>query len=97
MSRPPLTHKAMPVKQRFSILSLLQWLLPILLSLGAGWGGVQFAQGSSAERLSTVERDVREAKAEHGRYVTRDEFGLLREDIGDIKTDVRELRRELTK
>ena len=97
MSRPPLAHKAMPVKQRFSILSLLQWLLPILISLAAGWGGVQFAQGTNAQRLSTIERDVREAKAEHERFVTRDEFGLLREDIGDIKTDVRELRRELRK
>lgn len=97
MSRPPLTHKAMPVKKQLSILSLLQWLLPIVLSLAAGWGGVQFAQGSSAARLSTVERDVREAKAEHKQFVTRDEFGLLREDIGDIKTDVRELRRELMK
>ncbi|MET0646986.1 MAG: hypothetical protein ABW208_10225 [Pyrinomonadaceae bacterium] len=83
----------MPPKKQLSILSLAQWLLPVLLSLAAGWGGVRFAQGADAQRLSTVERDVREAKTEHGRFVTRDEFGLLRDDISDIKTDVRELRR----
>lgn len=87
----------MPPAKQPLILSLVQWLLPVLLSLAAGWGGVRFAQGADAQRLSTVERDVRDAKAEQGRLVTRDEFGLLREDIGDIKTDVRELRRELTK
>jgi hypothetical protein len=77
--------------------SLVQWLAPILLSLAAGWGGVQFAQGSNAQRLTTLERDVRDQKEEHKSFVTRDEFGLLREDIREIKTDVRELRLHATK
>ena len=84
-------------RKKSSIVSFLQWLLPVALSLLAGWGGVQFAKGAEQERLSTVERDVRDAKSEHGRFVTRDEFGLLRDDISDIKTDVRELRRGLSK
>lgn len=87
----------MPPKQPFSILSFVQWLAPILLSLAAGWGAVQYAQGTNAQRLATVERDVRDARAEHDRFVTRDEFGLVRDDIREIKTDVRELRRTLTK
>lgn len=75
----------------------VQWLAPVVLSLAAGWGGVQFARGAQEQRLSTVERDVRDAKAEHDHFVTRDEFGLVRDDIKEIKTDVRELRRGLGK
>jgi septal ring factor EnvC (AmiA/AmiB activator) len=79
------------------LLSALKLLLPLAVSAFVAYGAASHARGAEAERLSTVERDVRDAKSEHDRFVTRDEFGLLREDISDIKTDVRELRRGLSK
>ena len=93
---PKLTHR-----NRRRLFAALRWALPFVLSAVvsgfAVWGAVQRAKGADSQRLTTVERDVRDIKAEHGHFVTRDEFGLLREDISDIKTDVRELRRGLSK
>lgn len=88
--------------------AVARWVGPFLLSAIAtafiGWGSVQYAKGSNAQRLSTVERDVstverevKEAKGEHEKFVTREEFGLIREDLKEIKLDVREVRRSLTK
>lgn len=78
-------------------LALLQWCGPFVLSAVAAYGAVQYAQGANAQRLTTVERDVEKAKAEHSSLVTREEFKLILEDLKEIKTDVREVRRSLIK
>lgn len=73
------------------------WLAPLLLSgLGggaAGYGSFRFAQGTLVQRLATVERDAAELRAGQVGLVTRNEFDLLREDLAEIKADVREIRR----
>lgn len=95
----------MPSRKQFSILSLMQWLLPVVLSLAAGWGGAQFAQGASAQRLVTVEAQVQTNRQERqaetrelrDKTITREEFDLIRDDLREIKVDVRELRQALSK
>jgi hypothetical protein len=77
----------------------LPWLAPVIASTltggFAGYGSFRFGQGALLQRVQTVERDVAAAKAEHSEFVTRNEFELLREDLRDIKTDIREVRRRL--
>jgi hypothetical protein len=79
----------------------LPWLAPFVVSTVtggvAGYGSFRFGQGAMRERLKRIERDVVEAKAEHASLVTRNEFELLHEDLRDIKTDIREIRRSLAK
>lgn len=79
----------------------LSWLAPLAVSTVtggvAGYGSYRFNHGALLERMKTVERDVKEAKAEHVGLVTRNEFELLHEDLRDIKTDIREIRRSLSK
>lgn len=79
------------------LINLLQWCGPFVLSAVAAYGAVQYAQGANAQRLTTVERDVEKAKAEHSTLVTREEFRLILDDLKEIKTDVREVRRSLIK
>ncbi len=79
------------------LLTVLQWAGPLVLSAIVGYGSVQYAQGSNAQRLSTVERDIERAQAERSNFVTRDEFKLILDDLKEIKTDVREVRRSLTR
>jgi hypothetical protein len=79
----------------------LPWLAPLAVSTVAGgvagYGSFRFHSGAQAVRMSTIERDIAEARAEHAGLVTRNEFELLHEDLRDIKTDIREIRRSLQK
>jgi len=91
-------------KPPVTIWSVVQWLAPVLLSVAAGWGSVQFAQGAQLQKLTTVERDVttlggriEKAQAEHANFPSREEFRLMLDDLKEIKADVREIRRSLTK
>jgi hypothetical protein len=86
------------------IWTVLQWAGPLLLSVVVGYGSLQYGQGARAAQLTTLERDlnsienrVEKAEGEHGNYVTRDEFKLILDDLKEIKTDVREVRRSLAK
>ena len=88
----------MPVqKKQHWLVTALQWAGPLVLSAVVGYGSVQYAQGTNAQRLATVERDIQRAQAEHSNYVTRDEFKLILDDLKEIKSDVREVRRSLAK
>ncbi len=85
-------------------LTLLQWAGPFLLSGVIGYGSVQYAQGRQVQRLDTFERDIStlekkidQAKGEHANFPSREEFKLMLDDIKEIKTDMREVRRALTK
>ena len=84
-------------KKQHWIITVLQWAGPLVLSAVVGYGSVQYAQGTNAQRLSTVERDVNKVEERQSNFVTRDEFKLILEDLGQIKEDVREVRRSLTK
>ena len=90
-------------KQHWSWI-VLQWAGPLVLSAIVGYGSIQYGQGTRAAQLATVERDissvekrVEKAEGEHKNFVTRDEFQLMLEDLKEIKTDLREVRRSLTK
>ncbi len=84
-------------------LGLLSKLGPILLSAAMGYGAVQFAQGQTQTRIKQLEdhtkglADARELDIQ--RFVTRDEFKLFidatRDDLREIKTDVRAIRSDL--
>ncbi|HEV2863049.1 MAG TPA: hypothetical protein VGX48_18685 [Pyrinomonadaceae bacterium] len=84
-------------KKQHWVIATLQWAGPLVLSCVVAYGSVQYAQGSNAQRLATVERDIQKATAEHSHYVTRDEFKLILEDLKEIKSDVREVRRSLAR
>jgi hypothetical protein len=84
-------------KRQHWIWAVLQWAGPLVLSAFVAYGSVQFAQGTNAQRLATVERDLAKAKDEHSNFISRDEFGLMRDDLKEIKADLRELRRFLTR
>lgn len=79
----------------------LQWLAPLALSAVIGYGGAQYAQGRNETRLSHVETLTEKAKTEHANFVTRDEFRLAveatRDDLREIKADVRAMRQELSR
>lgn len=79
----------------------LSWLAPLAVSTVtgsvAGYGSFRFSQGAMRERMKTIERDVEVARSEHAQLVPRGEFELLREDLRDIKEDIREIRRSLNK
>lgn len=78
-------------------LTLLSWLVPMGLSSitggVVGYGSFRFAQGQTLQRITTLERDTGAITKGQEQFVTQGEFDLLREDLRDIKTDVREIRR----
>jgi len=74
-----------------------EWCLPLLVSAFVGYGSAQYARGTADARLTTMERDVKEAQGAHSNFVTRDEFKLILDDLKEIKQDVREVRRSLQK
>lgn len=84
-------------KKQHWLWAVLQWAGPLVLSAFVAYGSVQYAQGTNAQRLMTVERDVKEAAGAHSNFVTRDEFKLILDELKEIKQDVREVRRSLTK
>jgi hypothetical protein len=79
----------------------LPWLAPMAVSsltgAAAGFGSFRFGQGQLTARVDALERSSGHTTEERGSLVTRHEFDLLREDIREIRTDMRELRRTLTK
>jgi hypothetical protein len=89
------------VLANFFVVNILPWLAPLVAGgfsgCVLGYGSIRFAHGSLMQRIATIERDVAQQHEDHGQYVTRNEFDLIREDLRDIKTDVREVRRSLTK
>lgn len=79
----------------------LPWLAPLVVSSltgsVAGYGSFRFGQGELRQRLSNIEGDVVELKTGQGEFVTRHEFDLLRSVLNSIQTDVREIRRSVTR
>lgn len=73
---------------------------PVILSAAVGWGSVQFAQGTTTTKISNLESTVTANKAEaqgeakeiRDTMIRREEFQLLISTVGEIRTDVREIR-----
>jgi hypothetical protein len=82
------------------LIAVGRWLLPLVLSGAAstfiGWGAVQHAKGVDAQRLTTVERDVQELRDVQKEFVRRDAFGILVDDVKEIKRDVRDIHDRTT-
>jgi hypothetical protein len=84
--------------------ALLQWALPFLLSAFTAYGVSQYGRGAQAEKISTIETNVatvtqklEKSTAEHANFPTREEMKLILDDLKEIKSDVREIRRSVTK
>lgn len=77
------------------LMESLSWLAPLAVSTltggVAGYGSFRFGQGQLLERVASLERSSIHVTEERGQLVTRHEFEMLREDIRDIKADIREL------
>lgn len=91
------------MKHRRKIVRGLRWALPLVVSGVVSaftvWGSAQYAKGTDAQRLTTVERDVTQVRAdiekargEHDDFVRRDAFQIVLDDLKEIKSDVRTIR-----
>lgn len=75
-------------------------LLPVLLSVIAGYGAVKYSAGDTDRAIKDLQRQVEINRLEIERVrtiaVTRDEMKLFidqaRQDLQDIKSDLREIR-----
>lgn len=90
-----MTFRLTAINKRRAI-TFARWALPIVLSAVASvfvtWGSIQYAKGTDAQRLSVAERDITEIKGERDKFVRRDSFQILLDDIREIKADVRAMR-----
>ena len=79
------------------VATIVSHVAPIALAMIAGYGGVKFAQGTTQQRLRTLENQSQlqqqDQQRANDRAITREEFKLFvdstREDLREIKTDVR--------
>jgi len=73
-------------------LSLLEKLGPILLAVAFAYGTVKYTEGQTQQRLADLESDSKG-------FVSREEFKQFtegaREDLREIKQDVRAIRSDL--
>jgi len=96
-SAPSFTQRAL---QKF-----LESLPAIALAIVAGYGSVRFTEGLTQQRLTTVEARTKEnyeaIEKRDDRYVIREEFKNFidgtREDLREIKADVRAIRGSLSR
>jgi uncharacterized protein YPO0396 len=82
------------------MLMVLQFILPVILAIIAGYGSVRYASGETQQRLTDLDRRV-QANTEklekmNERMISRDEMkqfiDSMRSDQTDIKNDIRSLR-----
>jgi hypothetical protein len=85
-----------------TVLMVLQFILPVVLAIIAGYGSVRYASGENQAKQADLERRV---KADEemlqklsDRMATKDDVknlsDILRGDLQDIKTDIRALRNQ---
>src|SRR2546421_3443087 len=92
---PSFAHRA--------IQRLFESLPAVVLAIVAGYGAVRYTEGQTQQRLTTVEARAQEnhdaIEKRDDRYVTREEFkqflDTTRDDLKEIKTDVRAIRSDL--
>lgn len=81
-------------------MAAFQILLPIVLSIVAGYGAVRYTSGETAQQIQELNRRSLANKAEIDSFranaVTREELRIFidsaREDLKEIKDDIRALR-----
>ena len=79
---------------------VLQFVLPVILAIVAGYGSVKYASGETQQKLLDLERRVQSNTEKvdkmNERVVTREELrqfiDATRSDLTDIKTDIRAMR-----
>ena len=64
------------------------WIAPIIISLVVTGGTILVTFGSSTERLTSVEQDVRVLKES---AATKEQVQELKLDVREVKADVKEL------
>jgi hypothetical protein len=80
----------------------VQVLLPMALSMVAGYGAVKYTQGQTEQHLQEVDRRSAYSQVEIDRVrqnaVSREELKIfidsMRGDLQDIKTEIRAMRQE---
>lgn len=81
------------------LMAVLKAVGPALFAVVVGYGGVRYAEGQTHQRLKTVEAQQQEQKSVNDKLITRDEFKQFmeatREDLREIKQDVRAIRSDL--
>lgn len=70
-------------------------IVSAILGAFGGMTADRVAIGSSEARIEAVNSRVHELSEQQNRAVTRDEFGELETQIGDMKADIREIRNSL--
>lgn len=78
----------------------IQVLLPVILSIIAGYGAVRFSSGETTQHLQELERTALRNREDintlRSNSVTRDEMRLFmesaRNDLQEIKADIRAMR-----
>ena len=82
---------------------VLQMAAPVALAIVAGYGTVRYAEGTTTQKINNLEDQTRTQQQEiqraNDRAITRAEFQQFidstREDLREIKSDVRAIRSDL--
>lgn len=81
--------------------TILQFTLPLILAIVAGYGSVKYASGENQARMNSVEQQVKDNRADLNKMIdnniSRREMQLYidqtKSDLKEIKEDLRELRK----
>lgn len=81
--------------------TILQFTLPLILAIVAGYGSVKYAAGENEARMNSVEQQVKDNRADLNKVIdnniSRREMQLYidqtKSDLKEIKEDLRELRK----
>ena len=85
------------------IFTILQTLAPLLFAVIAGYGAVRYAEGTTNQRIQNLEAQSKsqdeQLRHTNDKTITREEFqqfiDTTREDLREIKSDVRAIRSDL--
>lgn len=80
---------------------VLQFTLPLILAIIAGYGSVKYATGENQAKVQAMEQQIKDNRSDLNRMIenqiTRREMQLYidqtKADLQDIKEDLRELRK----
>ena len=80
---------------------VLQFTLPLILAIIAGYGSVKYATGENQAKMQSLEQQVKDNRSDLNKMIdnqiTRREMQLYidqtKADLADIKADLRELRK----
>ena len=84
-----------------TVFTVVQFILPVILAMAAGYGAVKYSSGETQQKLMELQRRMTENRDDMNKVIdnqiTRRKMQLYidqtRSDLTDIKNDVRELRK----